>query len=166
MASNLLILGAGPYGQLAREVALTMNCFDMISFLDDASSEAIGKTDDYVRFFGTYTAAFVAIGNSRIRMQLMDRLQACGYAIPVLRHPVSVVMPSAQTGPGCMIEPMAVVSANAVVESGCLICAGAVVNHNARVCRGCQIDCNAVVASHAVVPEGTKVPSGTVYARK
>ena len=141
MATNLLILGAGPYGQLAREVALSMNCFDMISFLDDASVDAIGKTSDYARFFGTYSEAFVAIGNSRIRMQLIDQLQSCGYSLPVLRHPVSVVMPSAQLGPGCMVEPMAVVNSNAEVEAGCLICAGAVVNHNARVCRGSQIDC-------------------------
>lgn len=166
MARNLLILGAGQYGQLARDVALSMNCFDRIGFLDDASEEAIGKTGEYPEFFGQFSEAFVAIGNSRVRMELMEQLIACGYALPVLRHPSSVVMPSAQLSPGCMIEPMAVVSANAMVEAGCLICAGAVVNHNARVGRCCQIDCNAVVASNAIVPEGTKVPCGAVYERK
>ena len=166
MSRKLLILGAGQYGQLARDVALSMNCFDGISFLDDAAGEAIGKTAEFARFYGRYTQAFVAIGNSRIRMELMEKLLSCGYSLPVLRHPASVVLPSAQISHGCMIEPMAVVSANAVVEAGCLICAGAVVNHNARVGRCCQIDCNAVVASNAVVPEGTKVPCGTVYERK
>jgi UDP-3-O-[3-hydroxymyristoyl] glucosamine N-acyltransferase len=143
-----------------------MNCFETISFLDDASPEAIGKTRDYSRFYGQYTEAFVAIGNSQVRMELLEKLSSCGYSLPVLRHPASVVLPSAQISHGCMIEPMAVVSANAVVEAGCLICAGVVVNHNARVGRCCQIDCNAVVASNAVVPEGTKVPCGTVYDRK
>lgn len=165
MSRNLLILGAGQYGQLSRDVAWSMNCFDSISFLDDVSAEAIGKTSEYEQFCGQYTDAFVAIGNSRIRMELMEKLLSCGYSLPVLRHPTSVVFPSAKLEAGCMIEPMAVVSASAVVDAGCLICAGAVVNHNARIGRCCQIDCNAVVASNAVVPEGTKVPCGAYFER-
>lgn len=51
MSRKLLILGAGQYGQLAREVAMSMNCYDGISFLDDASGEAIGKTEEYARFY-------------------------------------------------------------------------------------------------------------------
>lgn len=165
MARNLLILGAGQYGLLAAEVARAMGCFDKIDFLDDHSPYAIGRTGESTRFFGTYTEAFVAIGNSAVRLGCIRRLAAEGFALPVLRHPAAVVMPSAQLGDGCIVEPMAVVSANTVVETGCLICAGAVVNHNAHVEPGCQIDCNATVPSNSTVPAGTKLCCGQVFCK-
>ncbi len=44
--NRLLILGAGQYGFVAREVAEAMGCFTSIDFLDDHSDIAIGKLDD------------------------------------------------------------------------------------------------------------------------
>ena len=46
---NLLILGAGQYGQVAREIAEAMGLFEHISFLDDNSSAAIGKLSDFYK---------------------------------------------------------------------------------------------------------------------
>ena len=40
---NLLILGAGQYGQVAKEIAEETGYFDKIAFLDDNSEQAIGK---------------------------------------------------------------------------------------------------------------------------
>lgn len=43
---NLLIIGAGQHGAVVREIADSMSCFDRIDFLDDNSSEAVGKVSD------------------------------------------------------------------------------------------------------------------------
>ena len=54
MNRNLLIIGAGIYGVVAKEIAMSMNCFENISFLDDGAKEApdgtpvIGTTKDLV----------------------------------------------------------------------------------------------------------------------
>ena len=40
---NLLILGAGQYGQVAKEVAETMGIFDDVAFLDDVQIRRIWK---------------------------------------------------------------------------------------------------------------------------
>ena len=45
---NLLILGAGEYGQLIKELA--QNKYTTIDFLDDNSSVAIGKFEEYKKF--------------------------------------------------------------------------------------------------------------------
>lgn len=163
---NLLILGTGQYGQVARETAQAMGCFGKIVFLDDNSPVAVGKLADYQSFALEYGCAFVAMGNPVLRMLWLDKLEQAGYELPVLIHPKAYVSPSAKLGKGTIVEPMAVVNTEVVVEIGGLICAGCVVNHNAHIMPVCQIDCNAVVASNAIVPEGTKVPSGTVYERK
>ena len=64
---NLLILCAGQYGQVAKEVAESMGCFEKIAFLDDNNENAIGKLADYEKFVTDYSSAFVAIGNADLR---------------------------------------------------------------------------------------------------
>lgn len=160
---NLLIIGAGQYGCVAKEVAQAMGCFARIDFLDDNHPAAMGKMADYLALADRYGNAAVALGNPQLRQSWIEKLVRAGYRIPVLVHPKAYVSPSAELFQGTIVEPMAVVQANAVVKAGGLLCAGCVVNHNAVVEPGCQIDCNAVVASNAIVPAGTKVPCGTVY---
>lgn len=163
---NLLILGAGQYGQVVRETAEATGRFVRIAFLDDNNPVAVGKMDAYMSFRKECDCAFVAIGNPQLRLRWLERLESAGYELPVLIHPKAYVSPSAILGGGTVVEPMAVVNTAAVVDKGGLVCAGSVVNHNAHVMSGCQIDCGAVVASNAVVPEGTKVLSGTVFTKK
>ena len=159
---NLLIVGAGGYGQLAKEVAVAMDNFDKIDFLDDTSALAIGKTDEMALFTAEYTCAFVAIGNANSRSLLLKRLQACGYRIVTLVHPKAYVSPSAELGDGCCIEPFATVHTGAVLGEGCFVCAGAVVNHDATLGVCCQVDCNATVSARASVKSGVKISHGQV----
>lgn len=160
---KLLILGAGQYGFVALETAQAMNCFEQIDFLDDNSDLAIGQLDDYQSFCGQYTCAFVAIGNPKLRQQLIGGLLECGYELPALVHPQATVMPSAQVAGDTIVEAQAVVNSNCSIGAGCLICAGAVVNHNSVLGDVCHIDCGAVIPARSIVPSGTKVPCGGVY---
>lgn len=163
MSDNLLILGAGQYGMLVREVAMSTGRFENIDFLDDASDIAIGSIDTYEKFKDEYKCAFVAIGNSSVRSELLHKLDNAGYELAVIISPNAYVSPSAAIGGGSIVEPMAVVNTGAVLGTGCLVCAGAVVNHNAAVGDCCQIDCNATVSARSSVPGGTKVDSGCIY---
>ena len=160
---KLLILGAGQYGQVFRETAESMGCFETISFLDDNSILAIGKMSDAELLKSTYTDAFVALGAPLLREIWLNKLEKMGYHLPVIRHFQSIVMPSAKIEAGCIIEAMAVVNSNTEIGKGCLICAGAVINHNAVISPYCQIDCNATVPARSVIPTGYKVPCGQIY---
>lgn len=162
MENHLLILGAGQYSFVARETAEAMGCFGRIDCLDDNNPEAIGKLSDYLKLFGEYTHAFVAMGNPALRLEWLEKLEAAGYRLPVLCSPKAYVAPSARVMGGCIMEPMAVVQSNTVIKRGCLICAGSIVNHNAVVEAGCQIDCGAIVRSNTTVPDGTKVSCGAI----
>ena len=162
MKKNLLILGAGQYGQIIFETAEAMDCFDRIEFLDDQNSRAIGKLEEYAMLTDSYDCAFVAMGNPQLRLEWMGKLKEAGYELPTLIHPQGYVSKSAVLSEGCIVEPMAVVQAGAIVEAGSLLCAGCVVNHNSIVKQGCQIDCNAIVPARAIVPAMTKIPCGSV----
>lgn len=171
---NLLILGAGQYGTVAKEIARSMGCFDKIAFLDDRHGtenlayheESIGRFDDYERLSGEYGCAVAAIGNPKLRRDLMEKLKEASYRLVSLVSPRAYISSSAQIGEGCIVEPFAAVNSNAVVGAGTILSAGAVVNHNSVVMACCHIDCGAVVESGALVEFGRKVESGSVVKRK
>lgn len=166
MNRNLLIIGAGQYGQVAKEIAEAMNYFETISFLDDENNCAIGKLCDYEKYSLTYSYAVVAIGDPKIRLEWISRLEEACYKIAILVHPKAYVASSAQIMRGSIIEPMAVVHTDCVIKIGCIISAGAVVNHNAMCFDACHIDCNATVLSNTLVPAGTHVLTGSVFEKK
>lgn len=173
MIQNLLIVGAGIYGLVAKEIAESMGCFLRIDFVDDGTKETpdgtpvIGKTKDLPELSKRYANVVVAIGNPEVRQKLIRFIEEeTLLRLVTLVSPRAYVSPSARIGKGCIIEPMAVVHTGCVLGKGCLICAGAVVNH-AAMCGDCvQVDCNATVAGNTVVPGGIKVASGTVYENK
>ncbi len=170
MKSNLLIIGAGIYGLVAKEIAESMRCFDRIAFVDDRASAApdgmsvIGTTAELNRMRDTFNCVIVAIGNPVVRKNLLDNIAADGgFTIMTLISPQAYISPSAKIAKGCIIEPMAVIHAGAVLGQGCLVSAGAVVNHAAVCGEVVHVDCNAVVPGNAEVLNGTKVCSCTVY---
>lgn len=160
---NLLIVGAGQYGAVAKETAAVTGRFERIDFLDDNHPDAIGKIADAEHFFGEYNQAFVAIGNPDVRLTLLKRLKEIGFALATLVSPKAYVSPSAKIGSGTIVEPCAAVQANTRIGSGCILSAGSVVNHNCEIGAGCHIDCNATVCARSVVAEKTKVNCGQVF---
>jgi UDP-3-O-[3-hydroxymyristoyl] glucosamine N-acyltransferase len=110
---NLLILGTGQYGMVAKETAETMKCFNKIDFLDDNNPVAVGKLNDFAGLYPEYTHAVVAIGNPDVRLKLLQDIQASPLQLATLIHPRSYVSPTAKIPDGCIIEPMAVVNAYA-----------------------------------------------------
>ena len=163
MNKNLLILGFGQYGRLAKEIAEAMGYFEKIDFLDDSSEAAAGKLSEYERFSELYSYAAVAIGNSELRLKWIQRLEETGFRIAILVHPKAYISQSAQVMKGSIVEPSAVVNTGSVIGCGCIISAGAVVNHNAVCADGVHVDCNATVASNTLVPRGMHIQSNSLY---
>lgn len=169
MNHNLLIVGAGVYGMVAKEIAHSMNCFDRIAFVDDGHDRApdgtktIGTTKDLSCLSKEYSHVIVAIGNVSVRQKMMQIIEETSLELTTLVSPRAYIAPSARLGKGCIIEPMSVVHTDCVLGKGCFICAGAVVNHASSCGDFVQVDCNATVAGSTVVPSGAKILSGTIY---
>ncbi len=161
MQQKLLILGAGQYGMVAKEIAEATGDYSDIAFLDDNNPVAIGKLQDYAKYVNDYTHAIVAIGNAVLRLDLLDKLEQCGYRIPVLIHPTAYVSPSAEISTGSFIEPHTVIHTEVVIGKGCIISAGTIVNHNSKIGSGCHLNCGTIVASNSKVQDQTKTQYGT-----
>lgn len=161
---RLLILGAGQYGFVAKEVAEAMGCFSQIDFLDDNSSEiAIGKLNDIDNI--EYDAAFVAIGNPSVRAQWLQRIGEKG-KLATLIHPKAVINSLSEIGEGSVVEAGAVISADVKIGKGTIVMANAVIGHNATVGECCQLKYNCTIPENCVMPDMTKVDCNIVYKDK
>ena len=160
---NLLILGAGGYGQVVKELAEDTGKFDKVDFLDDNSPLAIGKISESKKFLKDFPFAIIAIGNPEIRQKLYKEIEKIGFEIVSIISDKSYISSSAKIGKGCVIEPFATVSANSAIGNGVFLCAGSAVGHNAVVNDFCQIDYNGVASVGAVLPSNTKIIAGSAY---
>ncbi len=161
--NSLLILGAGQYGMVAKEIADSMGTFGKIAFLDDESAIAIDSLDNYGLHAGEYKYAVVAIGNPDVRLEYIRKLRAAGFHLAALISPRAYISPSATVADGVIIEPMAVINAGASVGCGTVVCAGAIINHNATVGAGCLLQCGSIVAAGKSMREKTVLGYNAVF---
>ena len=108
---NLLIIGAGQYGMVVREIAQATGRFDKIDFLDDNNAVAIDSTNN-----------ISTIGS--------------GCVI----EPKAVIHTDVRIGDGCFISAGAVVNHNSVVEDTCHINCGAIIASGVIVPKGTKVD--------------------------
>ena len=160
---QLLILGAGGFGQMAKETALELG-YEQVVFLDDAADgeDVIGRCCDYILRHEEYPVAVAAFGNNKTRLYWTDKLLEAGYQVPALVHLSAVVSPSAVLESGCFVMQRAVVNTHTRIERAALINSGAVVDHDSVVCAGAHVGLGSIVKANCTIESGRKVEAGEV----
>ena len=162
---KLLILGAGQYGHVLREVAEATEQYSQIDYLDDIPVEGvIGKLSEYKKFVNCYTDAIVAIGNPKVRMQWLEKLSE-DYIIPVIIHPSAYVSPSARIDAGSIVEPLAVIHTEVNIGRGCIVSAGAIINHNSIIAEGVHCDVGCIIPARSKIDAMRKIVQGELPLR-
>ncbi len=151
---DLVIIGAGGHGRVIADIAQKLGIYETISFLDDGNAKEImglpivGKTSDVEKYVNT-ADIFVAIGNSKVRGDFIERLLAMGANIPTLIHPSAAI--------GACVE----------IDVGTAIMAGAVINPCSRLGKGVilntcsSIDHDCTIGDYAHISVGAHL-AGTV----
>lgn len=163
MNKNLLILGAGGHGRVAKETAEAMRYFNRIDFLDDESELAIGKCNDFNQYRNEYKYAFIAVGNNEQRMKFFEELSEACFILPVLVHPTAYVSPLANIESGSIICAKAVVNTHSIVKRCCIISIGALVDHDSFVGEYVHINSGAIIKAGSSVEKLKKIDAGIVY---
>jgi len=159
---NLLILGAGQYGQVAKEIAEQTEKFEKIELLENLPGSMSYKNKTTECSF-----AFVALSDMPERLRLTGVLEDCGYTIAALVSPKSYIGKTAKVGKGVLIEPFAAVNGGAIISDCCYIGANATIDCGSEVGRGSTICCGATVVDNTYVEPKTEVKHGqTCYGNK
>ena len=100
-----LILGRGGFGTQLNDWLMDEG-WGSADFLDDNAPDAVGGLRDYVdpAILKRGRPAFVALGDNKLRVELLQKLAAAGYSTPVFISDAASVSPSAVLEPGCIIR--------------------------------------------------------------
>lgn len=135
---SLLILGAGGHGKVVADTAAATGSFGTIAFLDDRHPDldsvldwrVIGTLQDAEKHLPSYSGFIVALGDNKLRTQLLKQYLDLDFASPSIIHPTAYVSPAAKLGAGCVVFAQGVVNAGAQVGMGSIINTGASVDHD------------------------------------
>lgn len=187
--NKLLIIGASGHGKVVADIALRMNKWIQISFLDDDESikssmgiEVIGNSEDAQKYIGDYDI-FVAVGNSKTRNKMQEKLEMAGADIPVLIHPSAVIGEGVELGAGTVVMPGAVINCYSKIGKGCIVNTGATVDHdnviedyvhlspgvhlagNVKVGKGSWLGISSVVINNKFIVNDSIIGAGAVVVK-
>lgn len=164
---NLIILGAGGYGQTVADLAEQSGEYEVIHFLDDNSTakNVIGKCNDFVNYKDCMI--YPAFGNNKMRLEWVKRLLNENYRVPTIIHPTAYISPKAKIEEGCVILPHAVINTNCMINIGCIINCGSIIDHGCVIEEGVHVCLGAIVKAENRIEKYSKIEAGNVIeARK
>lgn len=145
--NELYILGAGTYGEVIFELAETVG-YRVVGFYDDdpalIGTEVMGKK--VIGPFSNFTKSniigknfAVAIGNNKIRFQIMQNILNNYGLLPTLIHPKANICPSTTIGKGVYIHAGACIWTKAEIGNFTFISPNTVIAHHTKVGKACLI---------------------------
>lgn len=127
MKNRLLIIGASGHGKVVADIAIKMENWKSIAFLDDDESikscmglDIIGKTTDALKFIDK-ADFFVAIGNNATREKIQEKLIIAGSSLVKLIHPSAIIGFKVEIGIGTVVMAGVVINSSSSIGKGCII---------------------------------------------
>lgn len=136
MKDKLVIIGASGHGKVVADIAIKMNKWQSIAFLDDDESiktsmglEVIGKTVDAFTYKNE-ADFFVAIGSNTTREKIQEKLTEQGLNIVDLIHPSAVICTDVKIGMGTVVMAGVVINSSCIIGKGCIINTSSSIDHD------------------------------------
>lgn len=139
MIKQLIIVGASGHGKVVADIAMKMNRWERIVFLDDNTSinnllgfDVVGTTIEAIKYKDK-ADFFVAIGNNEIRKKVQEIFIAQGLNIVTLVHPNAVIGIDVEIGIGTVIMAGVVINSSTRIGNGCIINTCSSVDHDNEI---------------------------------
>jgi sugar O-acyltransferase (sialic acid O-acetyltransferase NeuD family) len=164
---RLLIIGASGHGKVIGDIAKKMNKWKTIAYLDDNEQtkrcmeyEVLGSSKEAKHYIKDHELV-IAIGNNRIREQLMRELGLLGATFPILVHPSAIIGAQVEIGEGTVIMAGAVVNCCSRVGKGCIINTCTSIDHDNVLDDYVHISPGAHTAGSVSIGKGTWLGIGS-----
>ena len=163
---KLIIVGAGGHGRVVRDVALSMEKWDEIVFLDGETERnnfnltVIGKPEDAFSYIKE-ADIFVAIGDNKKREKMVTDLLAKGASVPTLIHRCAVLGKDVIVKEGAVVMAGTVINCNSVIGKGAIINTGATLDHDNIIGDFSHISPGAALAGTVELGKGSWIGTGS-----
>jgi sugar O-acyltransferase (sialic acid O-acetyltransferase NeuD family) len=171
MQNPVLIFGAGSLGMIALDI-FQRNEVVVYGFLDDNKDlhgtqfdevSVLGDTDDdgFLKLIGPKCEVCIAIGNTRVRRELVRTVHERRKVQPVNAiHDRAIVSTLAVIGHGNLIGAGVVINAYATIGQHCIVQSGAVIESQATLGDFVHVGTGSFINSGATIADGAFIGTG------
>lgn len=183
--NNLIIIGAGGHGKVAADIAIILERWKNVYFLDDTEVESslgikvIGTLSDAIKYKNK-ADFFVAFGDNYLRRDTQRSMQKEGYLFTNLVHPDAVIGQGVILGKGNVVMAGVVINPLTRIGDGCIVNTGSTLDHDNRLDdfvhvgpgvnlagsvylgEACSLGTGAIVINNIKITEGCVVGAGTL----
>lgn len=170
MSKSIIIIGAGTYGEVMFELAESCG-YQVVGFLDEDDNK-LGEEVMGVKVEGKFSDwkvedirnknFVVAIGNNKIRHDIMVSILANGGNTPTLIHPTAQISKSAQIGKGVYIQMGAVIWTKVHIGDFTIISPNTVIAHHTSIGHSCLISTLCAVGASLTIGNYTMFGFGSI----
>ena len=168
MNDNLIIIGASGHGKVVADIAMKMNKWKNIAFLDDNESlgkimgiPVIGNSSKVIEYKKS-SDFFVAVGNNSTRERIQEGLLAQDIPVVSLIHPNAIIGMDVQIGLGTAIMAGVVINSSSIVGKGCIINSNSGLDHDNQIGDYVHISPRTHLAGTVKVGKGSWLGIGSV----
>lgn len=186
MGNKLIIIGASGHGKVVADIAISMNKWQDIAFLDDDESiktlmglQVIGKPSEAVNYKDE-ADFFVAIGNNATRKRIHEKLEERRLPIARLIHPSAILGTEVEIGLGTAIMAGVVINSSSRIGKGCIINTSSSLDHDnvledyvhispgartagsVAIGTGSWLGIGSIVSNNVKISSGCKIGAGAV----
>ncbi len=136
MKERLLIIGASGHGKVCADIALKMNIWKSVAFLDDNEAiktsmglTVIDKASEAYKYLES-SDIFAGVGSNTVRQTLLEKLESLGASIPILVHPNAIIGTQVELGAGSAVMAGAIINCCTRMGRGCIVNTGAAIDHD------------------------------------
>ncbi|MEH6892580.1 acetyltransferase [Bacillus sp. JJ864] len=163
---KIVIIGQGGHSKVVQDIILSNKGYEIIGYLDDRY-EDITIVDNI--YFGPILTAHemiksfnqikfvIAIGDNKIREEIVGKLGLSDDCYATLIHKTAVVSPSAQIGLGTVVMPNVVINADTRIGNHAIINTSSIVEHDNRIGDFVHISPHVTLTGSIVIEEGVRV---------
>jgi sugar O-acyltransferase (sialic acid O-acetyltransferase NeuD family) len=176
--NGLLIIGAGGHGKVVADTALLLG-WTNVAFLDDQAGTLgsplglpiVGTLDDLAEQGRAFSRAIVAIGDAKLRLDLIDRCRRAGLEVVSILHPMAFVSKFASIGPGCVAFAQSAINVDVTLGAACIVNTGATVDHDCvigdgvHICPGAHLAGNVRVGDRSWIGIAATIRQGVAIGR-
>lgn len=167
LANKLIVAGASGHGKVVADIAIKMNKWQNITFLDDDENirssiglEVIGKTSDAF-LYRDEADFFVAVGNNSTRKLIQEDFINKGLKIATLIHPNAIIGSEVEVGPGTVVMAGVVINSSTKIGDGCILNTGCNIDHDNEIDNYVHISPGVNLAGSVKVGEKTWIGIGS-----
>ncbi|MFF2857185.1 NeuD/PglB/VioB family sugar acetyltransferase [Peribacillus sp. NPDC058002] len=166
---DIYIIGAGTYGEVMYELAI-LNGYNVKGFYDEDDSKVYSLVME-VKVKGKFSNLrdeeihnnnyIVAIGNNKVRSEIMDKINSTGGLTPTLIHPKAVISDSAKIGKGVYIHGNTYIWTKTNISDYCIISPNVVIAHHSSLGKACLISTLSGVGASITIKDNVFVGMGS-----